>query len=246
VEEWKDKRNVRSLRAWDYTLTNAHYEATLGIDRDTIEDDKYGLFMPRIQNLAMSARRFYGEKIFSYLDGGTTYAAYDGTAMFSDSRPIGDSGTIDNLMSGAYSGSASEVRTAINAAAALMMNYKDDYGKPMNLMPDTIVCSPAMYITMKEAIRGDYSGAQRTETEFVKEIIPTPWIDADADDWYFLCTTAEVKPLIFQNRKDPEFVPLDDPKDSFVFNNKKFLYGVDARFAVGFGDPRTAIKVVDA
>jgi phage major head subunit gpT-like protein len=126
------------------------------------------------------------------------------------------------------------------------MNYKDDNGVAMNLVPDTIVCSPAMYMVIKEAIRGDYAGAQRSEAEFVKEIIPSPYIDADSLDWYYLCTTAEVKPIILQNRKDPEFIPLDDPKDSHVFMNKQFLYGVDARFEVGYGDPRTAIKVVDA
>ncbi len=244
--EWEDKRNIRSLRAFDYTLTNKHYESTIGINRDTIEDDKYNLFTPRIQALARAYLRFCNDQVFSWLDGGATNVAYDGTAMFADTRVIGGSGNIDNYLSGSYSGSAAEIRTAIALAFSTMMNFTDDYGKPMNLMPDTIVCSPAMYLAIKEAIRPDYAGAQRSEAEFVKDIIVSPFIDTDTDDWFFLCTTSEVKPLIFQNRKNPEFAALDDPKDSFVFQNKKFLYGVDARFQVGFGDPRTAIMVHDA
>ena len=62
-----------------------------------------------------------------------------------------------------------------------------------------------------------------------------------------LCTKAvEVKPLIFQLRKDVQFVALDQPDDQNVFMQNEFYYGVDDRFAVGYGDPRTAIKIINS
>jgi phage major head subunit gpT-like protein len=246
MEEWKDKRNVRALRPFDYTLTNKHYEATIGIDRDTIEDDKYNLFAPRIQGLARAALKHMNEVIFSQLDGGAALKGYDTSYyFFADTRVIGESANIDNLLSGAYSGSSAEIRAALALAVQNMMAFQDDYGKPMHLIPDTIVCAPKMYIPIKEALRPDYAGAMRPEAEFVKDIIVSPWVDGDADDWYMLCTTGEVKPVIFQLRKAPEFAEMSNPKDFVVFMQKLFLYGVDARYEVGFGDPRTAIKVVD-
>lgn len=44
-----------------------------------------------------------------------------------------------------------------------------------------------------------------------------------------------LKPLIYQRRKDFEFVAKDRITDDNVFNNKEFVYGADARSNVGFG-----------
>jgi len=52
--------------------------------------------------------------------------------------------------------------------------------------------------------------------------------------WYLLDLNNQVRPLILQWRKKPEFVALDDPKDENVFMRKKFRYGVDDRKNVGF------------
>lgn len=54
--------------------------------------------------------------------------------------------------------------------------------------------------------------------------------------WYLLDVSRPVKPLIFQNRKSPEFVSKTSAEASdHVFMNKEYLYGVDARCNVGFG-----------
>lgn len=53
--------------------------------------------------------------------------------------------------------------------------------------------------------------------------------------WFLLCTKRALKPLIFQDRKRPEFVAKDKATDDNVFLNKEFLYGTEARRNVGFG-----------
>lgn len=53
--------------------------------------------------------------------------------------------------------------------------------------------------------------------------------------WYLLDTTRPLKPLIFQERKKPQFVAMDNPNDEAVFMNKEFRYGVDSRCNAGFG-----------
>lgn len=56
------------------------------------------------------------------------------------------------------------------------------------------------------------------------------------DPWFLLNTSRPLKPIIFQERKKPDFVIHTDPRNSdHVFKNKEFLYGVDARSNVGFG-----------
>lgn len=53
--------------------------------------------------------------------------------------------------------------------------------------------------------------------------------------WFLLSTKRSLKPIIFQERKKPEFVAKDRPTDENVFDNKEFRYGTDARWNVGFG-----------
>lgn len=53
--------------------------------------------------------------------------------------------------------------------------------------------------------------------------------------WYLLDTSKIVKPLIYQVRKDYNFVAMDKETDDNVFNRKEYVYGVDARSNVGFG-----------
>lgn len=56
------------------------------------------------------------------------------------------------------------------------------------------------------------------------------------EPWYLLNTTRPLKPIIFQERKPPDFVTHNDPRNSdHVFLNKEYRYGVDARSNVGFG-----------
>lgn len=55
------------------------------------------------------------------------------------------------------------------------------------------------------------------------------------DAWFLFDSTKPLKPVIFQERKKPNFVALDKEDDANVFLQKKFIYGVDSRCNVGFG-----------
>ncbi|MFO6448923.1 Mu-like prophage major head subunit gpT family protein [Erythrobacter sp. NE805] len=56
-----------------------------------------------------------------------------------------------------------------------------------------------------------------------------------ATPWYLIDDTRALKPIIWQERKAPQFVAKDRPEDDNVFHRKQFLYGVDSRCNVGFG-----------
>jgi phage major head subunit gpT-like protein len=53
--------------------------------------------------------------------------------------------------------------------------------------------------------------------------------------WYLLDCSRALKPIIFQDRKKPNFVAKTADTDDNVFHAKEFVYGVDSRCAVGFG-----------
>ena len=53
--------------------------------------------------------------------------------------------------------------------------------------------------------------------------------------WFLIDDSRALKPVLFQERKKPQFVAKDNPDDENVFWKKQFVYGVDARYNVGFG-----------
>ncbi len=53
--------------------------------------------------------------------------------------------------------------------------------------------------------------------------------------WFLLDASREIKPLIFQSRREVEFVSKDRPDDESAFMRKKYIYGVDRRDNAGYG-----------
>jgi phage major head subunit gpT-like protein len=57
---------------------------------------------------------------------------------------------------------------------------------------------------------------------------------SDTNDWYLDYVGGVVKPFVLQMRKKPTFVAADNPDSPNVFMKKKFLYGSEARYNVGY------------
>lgn len=53
--------------------------------------------------------------------------------------------------------------------------------------------------------------------------------------WFLIDDTRALKPIIFQERKKAEFTQLNKPSDPNVFMQDEYIYGVKARYNVGFG-----------
>lgn len=78
-----------------------------------------------------------------------------------------------------------------------------------------------------------------------------PVLDADGNEttfantdggsgngWFLIASGAPLKPIIFQDRRNYQFVSKDSPNDEGVFWQGTFYYGCDARYNVGFGLPQ--------
>lgn len=247
MREWVDERVFEGLLGHDFSIKNKHFEVSMDVDRDTLEDDKYGMITPRIQQLADEAARYPDELVFLLWDDGALGVlgkAFDDAVYFKADREIGGSGVINNIVAGAYSASAEVIRTGIGLAVQQMKMFKDDKGRVMNLQPDTLLCSPTMEIAVRNALLPGVAGTTRPETAWVKNILVHPGLTSGTGkDYYLACTGKPLKSVFFQNRKSPEFVSMDKPDSPEVFMRRRLLYGVDARYNVGWGDPRYAVMV---
>jgi phage major head subunit gpT-like protein len=93
--EWLGDRVIQNLEAHGYTLRNRDFEDTVGVNRNQIEDDRYGVYNTVFEQLGWNARRHPDKLLFSLIKASTTtpnsVLAYDGTAFFG-SHTVGKAG----------------------------------------------------------------------------------------------------------------------------------------------------------
>ena len=162
--EWVGDRVVKDMKTHEYSITNKHWESTVGVNRDDIEDDEIGVYGPMFEEMGRASKVFPDELVFKLLAGGFSTQCYDGQNFFDTDHPVypevdgtGTAVTVSNMQAGTESA------------------------------------------------------------------------------WYLLDTSRSLKPLIFQERKKPNFVRRDKDTDDTVFKNNTAEYGVDCRSNVGFG-----------
>jgi len=67
-----------------------------------------------------------------------------------------------------------------------------------------------------------------------------PAVLGAGEPWFLVDDSRPVQPVILQEREAYHFVSATDPQSEAVFKQKKFMYGVEARVAVGYGLPQLA------
>ena len=236
LRKWLGERALKQLAANGYSLTNESYEDTVEVDRDDIEDDAYGVYAPLVQGMGQAATMWPDELVYEVLKNGFETACYDGLSFFNSKHKVGKK-TVSNVTSAALNQeSYKEARTAI-------MSVCDDEGKPLGLTPNLLVVPPALEEAARRILKSENVAVKQADNSYVTEsnpykdtaeILVSPQLADKPKAWFLLDTTKVIKPLIFQQRKSPEFVAHTNPDNDKVFMEKKFVYGVDARGNAGY------------
>lgn len=161
MREWLGDRVVQNIQVHDYAVKNRDFELTLGVDRNDIDDDQYGVYGPLFTEMGRATGAHPNQLVYALLKAGFTTACYDGQYFFDTDHPV------------------------LDEAGAVTSVANTDGG----------------------------SGAP----------------------WFLIDDSRALKPIIYQVRKEPEFVRKDRAEDDNVFNSRTFIYGVDSRANVGFG-----------
>lgn len=230
MREWIDERVLKEVSEYDFTIENKNWELTLSVDRNAIEDDQYGAVKTKVSAMGEEASRHIDELVFTLLTDGFFTPCYDGVSFFSDSHPTGDT-TQSNI--GVSELSAESYATARTE----MMSIIDGEGKPLGIVPDTLIVPPGLEETARMILNSDYypSGGETITNPWKDsaELIVSPYL-TDENNWYLLCTKRAVKPIILQMRRELTFSALEENSER-GFMHREFLYGADARYNVGFG-----------
>lgn len=245
MREWIGDRQIRDLVAKNFAIIPRHFEHTVGVSRDEIDDDTYGQKGPQIAKISAGAVRFLDQMVVDALDANPT--CYDGQPLVDNSHPaFGPYPAFDNLY-GTTALSADAAGYAIVLGMVDMMRgYKDAEGRSLGLDPDTLVVPLQLRSVAEVLTKSQYKVGTTADYNALSGLNLLVLPLADATNFYVVDSKAEVKPIIRGKRKEPEFNSAVDPTDSRVFMSNEFLYGVDARLDVVAGFPQAIVGSIVA
>jgi phage major head subunit gpT-like protein len=202
------------------------------VDRNDIEDDAIALYRPLFQQLGESARQHPDELIFDLVVQGFSQNCYDGKTMYATDHPNGDQADWSNR------GTSALDQSAYESARSQMMSLVNQEARPLRIVPDLLIVSPDLEATARTILRADKqaNGATNIWKESA-DILVVPELASNPTYWFLVETNKAAKAFIFQTRKEPDFVGLDNMNDENVFMSKEYIYGVDYRGNAGYGLP---------
>jgi phage major head subunit gpT-like protein len=83
VREWVGSRVVYSLSQETFTIPNRTFEETIGVRREQLEDDKYGMLTPAVKQLGQDAGYLPDKLVAQLMVNGLTTLWVDGQDFFS-------------------------------------------------------------------------------------------------------------------------------------------------------------------
>lgn len=97
MREWMGERRVKALEERAYQLRNRKFEASIGIGRVEIEDDKLGLYPNLIEGWGSEAEALKDRLVFEAVGKGHVSPCYDNQNFFDTDHPVRDGVTASNI-----------------------------------------------------------------------------------------------------------------------------------------------------
>ena len=244
-------RAIQNASLRSYSLVNDDYELTEEIDRNKFDDDLYGNFSNLFTQMGEQAARWPDDMLATALQAGNAAAntCYDGQPFFSASHPQ-NIDVVGGTTYSNYSVNGMALTAAnYNSVRATMMSYLGADAKPLGVIPTLLVVPPQLEQAGKQILNTDWiapSGAfgaiaaaapSQNTLRGSADLLMVPQLTNAATTWYLLAATKSLKPFVFQRRKSPVFQMFTAPTDPEVFKNRKYVFGCDARGAVGYTAP---------
>ncbi|MDR3709950.1 MAG: Mu-like prophage major head subunit gpT family protein [Capsulimonadaceae bacterium] len=258
MQEFVDEVAEQSLFEKTYTLADKIYKGNLTVWRKTLEDDQYGLLMKKARDLAQEPVRHWNQLAFTGLASGFSSLCYDDSPYFSASHQEGDSPVQTNATGSSLSDAA------LQAAEAAMMSYVDDKGRPLEIVPDTLVVGPALKRVAEDLVGSSVvitkvgdgtAGAGATASTSYDNyfrgkynVVVSPYLingtidDATYNSAYnwFLLDTSRSKPIVIQNRQDVPVTLETDMDQPSAKIKERYNISIRGRYVQGYGLWQTA------
>lgn len=104
MREWVGDRVVKNLSEHGFSITNKDFEQTIGVRRNAIEDDQYGVYSPLFTEMGRAASAHKDELVFPLMNAAFSTVCYDGQFLIDTDHPVtqtdGSTASVSNFGGG--------------------------------------------------------------------------------------------------------------------------------------------------
>lgn len=237
MREWLGDRIANDLRAATFLVENKDYEMTVEIPKKAIDDDRYGMYGDVIGNMAEEAVRYPDEVLASDIENAGSIPVADGQYFYDSDHSWGESGTQSNDISvdivTPASPTATEFKTAFQAAVAKMFSFVNDKGKKFwrGMVQSMTGLAVGIPVNMRQAAYEAFESVIISNSTNVvidkPQIITLPELTTTTK-FHVWKLDGRLKPFLFQERQALK-------TDIDGLNSRRYkdlLFMVDSRFRV--------------
>jgi phage major head subunit gpT-like protein len=245
--EWFGERQVQNVIAQLQAVPNRKFELTIGIKREVIEDDQWGLYSNLAANLGYQAARIADDLIMAAVAAGTTALGFDGQPFFNANHPVDTSSATSAVQANLFA----LPLTAPNyqTVRQTMRGWVTRDNRPLGALSSgkvVLMVGPALELTARQLLQSQYiapvtalginaaAGMQTNVLMGTSELLVNPYITS-ATAWYLLDVGGPMKPFIFQERIPAQMVPKIADDTNNVFWRDEYIYGGRFRGAATYG-----------
>lgn len=218
-------------------LVNVVYALGFIITRELYEDDQYDkAASQRSRALAFSMRQTKEIVAANVLNRAYTsgYTFGDGKVLCATDHPNVAGGSFSNMLSVA----ADLSQASLEQMAIDLMNFTDDRGLKINVMPDKLLIPPQLVFEAERILKSSLEfdtannaiNALKSRNIFPGGIAVNHYL-TDADSFFIL---TDQEGLVYQERRADEFEPTAEND----WDSENARYKASARYAFGAFDPR--------
>lgn len=230
MKKWVGDKVVKALAAGKYYKANEDFETTIAVKRNDIEDDRLGLYNNQSMQAGESAGELNDILVDDLKNSAFTQTGIDGQYFYDTDHPVGDASVSNKITATLSAANLAAAQASYGALRTMIMNFKDEEGMPLRLVPDTFEVPPALEAVAKIICEADklldnspnpYKGTAAVEVN--------PGLTSSSAFMLHVTSKQSVKPFIIQMRKKPVFVSQTSSENEDVFMRAEYKFGAEAR-----------------
>lgn len=235
MRKWVGEKFVKSLEAGKYTKVNEDYETTIAVNRNDIEDDRLGIYNTQAQMAGDSAGELNDIIVDELKNNAFVNTGLDGQYFYDTDHEVKGASVSNKLTAVLSSATPAAAEASFGAAMTAIMEFTDDEGMPLRLIPDTLEVPPALFSVANKLLTSDkLDDNSPNPYKGTAKLIVNPALTSRTA-WFLHVTTKPIKPFIVQMRKRPTFVSQTSAENDDVFMKKEFKFGAEARATGVYG-----------
>lgn len=204
-------------QGYDTTMVFVEFASGFQVERKLFDDDQFHIMDQRPRGLATAAVRTkqrHGARVFNnaFSVDNYFYSRSEGVAICSASHTTNAPGVSTTVGFDNYGTSALSA-TAVAASRIDFVDFRDDRGNIMSLMPDEILHPPALYEQAYEIIKasGKVDTANNNPNVHQGQYKAIEWnYLTDTNNWFMMDSSMRKEMLMWSDRVPVEFAYAED------------------------------------